>query len=130
MSITSWTGFTTERALAWSRVFFDFPPIFPGAGVMALAYQGFRRGTPPGLGWAPFAQAAEDLDFDPDLYYLFRLALRDIPFGREAARWEVRTAPADLTPWAGWAQLVRSGTTPLRAASLIAHPGPHTEVSP
>lgn len=119
MSVTSWPGFTTDRALLWCRVFFDFPPVFPGAGVMALAYRSFVRGRPPGLGWAPFAQAAEDRGFDPDLYYLFRLALRDIPFGREAARWEERVTPADLAPWTRWPQLVRSGITPLRAVSLI-----------
>lgn len=119
MSDTGWTGFTTERALAWCRVFFDFPPVFPGAGNMALAYRAFGDGRPPGLDWARFAHAAEELGFDPDLYYLFRLALGDIPFGRKAATWEERTTPADLTPWARWPQLVRSGTTPLRAVALI-----------
>lgn len=122
MPDTRWTGFETDRALAWCHVFFDFPPSFPSAVVMSLAYRAFRNGKPPGIGWARFARTAEEMGFDPDLYYLFRLALRDIPFGKKFASNVQITAPEDLAPWALWPELLRSGTTPLIAISMIAHP--------
>ena len=126
----SWDDFPRERALAWCRTFFDYPPHFPGAGLMNFGYHAFKQGRPPGFhGWAEAARRGESVGFTPDLYYTLRLTLSVIgpegyprhpqnhAYRENGAAWE--QVPIDLREWALWVELVRSGTTPLHATRSV-----------
>lgn len=124
-----WDDFPRERALAWCRTFFDYPPQFPGASFMNFGYDAFKQGRPPGFyGWAEFARRGESVGFTPDLYYTLRLTLSVIPPERYEAhpknhemvdRTGWRRTPLDLRDWGLWVELVRSGTTPLKATECV-----------
>jgi hypothetical protein len=122
----SWDDFSPDEALAWCRVFFDFPPEWPGASFMNFAYRAYREGKAPGLlGWAPAARSARDIGLTPDLLYTLQLVLSVIDpaqYERHPDRMTPRKRPGralDFAVWSLWPELVASGMTPLSAARSI-----------
>ncbi|MFC0681754.1 hypothetical protein ACFFGH_28315 [Lysobacter korlensis] len=124
-----WSGLPLSRALEWTRVFFDFPPAFPGPSFMNFAYRGFRRGRPGGFPeWSDAARAGERVAMTPEHYYTLRLTLGVIPpsqYARHPHNFEETNPygypvkPLRLDEWGMWVGLVNSGTTPLRATRLV-----------
>ena len=89
------------RAMRWSRCFFDYPPAWPGAGIMAFAYQGFRARRPVGLPrWVARARAAEGVGFTADSYYLLQLTLSAV----DASRFPSHPDNHCTSGWAGYAE--------------------------
>jgi hypothetical protein len=129
----SWSGWERNRALAWCRVFFDFPPSFPGATLMNVGYQMCKQGRPPGFGsWALTASRGEHIGMTPDEYYLLQLCLGHIevdqypnnhPFRNKRPSGLGEPPQFDLSEWGIWADLVHNGETPLRATRLILDKG-------
>jgi hypothetical protein len=106
-----WAGFTRERAFEWSTYFYDQPPAFPGASIMALSYGAHVKNGFVGLGaWAETARQAEAVGFTPSTYALL---------GYQLARSAEARRPIDVTRWARWPELVRSGHRPSRATDLV-----------
>ena len=105
-----WAGFERARAFEWSTFFYDSPPSFPGASIMALSYRAHREQGFVGLGaWAETARRAEAVGFTPTTYALLVRQLA----GRETTR------PIDVDRWARWPELVRSGHRPNHATALV-----------
>lgn len=130
----TWRSIPPERRWAWTRAQIDFPPIWWGVMPMIGASQAVRSGSCTNVTeWAEVAHEFEALGFTPDDYYLLRLCIRqldrtDAELVREGGSdLIVETHGKDgprtfrLVPdgWALWPDLVRSGMTPLRAATLI-----------
>jgi hypothetical protein len=128
-----WAGMPLDLAMAWTGYFFDYPPRFPGASFMNLAFHAYQRGKPGGfLEWADRAREAEAIGFTPERYYMLQMSL-----GLTDKHWYPRhpanhassgiggrpEQPFVLDLWRRWPELVESGTTPRRATQVVLSDG-------
>lgn len=119
----------------WTRYMLDYPPLFPGAFIMAMLAPGMLDGGTSALQpWKDLAQRLHAVGFTPTDYYLLcqDLALR-IEEGavtreehdRFFDRWGDRVwgHVPKVALWAAWPRLVRSGRSPRRATDYILSDG-------
>lgn len=124
-----WTGFSADRALAWTRVLRMHWPTWPGATALWTITTGLQEGRPADLAdWVQRARDAEQVGFTPQQYDRLHRALDAIPAVDHPAhpdnepdpRWPVHAIRVfDPAAWADWPWLVGAGWDDEEAATLL-----------